>query len=278
MFRSVIISLCVAVTLAGSMSTAVAQQFRVFTRVERVYSDDNNNEHTELMARSITYFYAGRVYDCIPQVGEITIFEPSHDRFVVINTVNMLVTTVPFDEISRRLDQAREETKSYALRLRDRSPREATQIAEPLLFQLTPKFQEQFDPAMGKLILSSPRFTYLVDSQSPAMPECGTAYLNYADWAARLNHVLHPHSLYPEPRLQLNQALRAHQQIPAKVQLRVAFDKPLHLQAEHRFDWELLNRDRQDISHWEMLLKSDKLKEVSFPEYQKSIVLAAGKR
>ncbi len=278
MFRSVFFIACIALTFAVNAVPAFAQQFRVFTRVERVVTDDNNNEHTELMARSITYFYAGRVYDCIPQVGEITIFEPNQDRFIVINTVNMLVTTVPFDEISRRLDQAREETKSYALRLRERSQREATQIAEPLLFQLAPQFQEQFDPTMSKLTLSSPRFSYVVDCQSPAMPECGAAYLNYADWAARLNHVLHPHSLYPEPRLQLNHALRRQQMIPSKVQLRVAFDKQLHLQAEHRFDWELLNRDRQDISHWELLLKSDKLKEVSFPEYQKSIVLAAGKK
>lgn len=277
MFR-LVIQITIASLAFLASSTALAQQFRVFTRVERLVTDDQHNEHSELMARSITYFYAGRVYDCIPQVGEVTIFEPGHDRFVVINTVNMLVTTVPFSEISLRLDQARDETKSYAQQLRERSARDALQIAEPLLFQLAPQFQEQFDPIASKLTLSSPRFAYVVDCQSPALPECGAAYLNYADWAARLNHVLHPQSLYPEPRLQLNDALRRQQQIPAKVQLRVAFDKPLHLQAEHRFDWELLSRDRQDISHWELLLKSGKLKEVSFREYQRSIVLAAGKK
>ncbi len=278
MFRSALLGLLALLTGLHWPAPASAQQFRVYTQVKRITVDEQDNEHRELMARSVSLFYAGKVYDWIPVVGEVTIFEPAQERFIVIGTRQMLVTFVPFDEIMRRLDQARDETKSYALQLRERSQREATQIAEPLLFQLSPQFQKQFEPATKQLVLSSPRFTYSVECQSSDIPESADAYLNYADWGARLNHVLHPQSLYPEPRLQLNQALRVHHQIPSKVQLRVAFDKPLHLLAEHRSDWELLSDDRQSINHWELLLKNENLKEVSFREYQRAVVLSASKK
>lgn len=273
MSRSTWFMICLMFWGLTAAPLAVAQQFSVYTRVERVPPDDNAGSKPELMARSLSLFYASKVYDWIQQVGEVTIFEPTHNRFIILNTRKMLVTVVSFDEILRLLDAAHDETKSYALRLRERSSRDAAQFAEPLLFQLAPKFQANFEPTDHKLYLTSPRFSYFVDCQDPDISESAEAYLNYADWAARLNHVLHPQSLYPEPRLQLNQALRAHHQIPIKVQLRVNFDKPLHLQAEHRFGWELTNDNRQWIHHWEQLLKSDQLKEVSFREYQQAILM-----
>ncbi len=249
-----------------------AQQFRVYTRVLRV-GIDQPEEKPEVIARSLTLFHAGKVYDLVPAAGEVTIFEPAHERFIVFSARQMLATTVTFDEIRRLLDSARDETRNYAERLKERRDRESLTVVEPLLFQLSPKFNEKYDETENRLTLKSPRFNYAVECQYPEIPEALESYLSYADWAARLNHVLHPHSLYPEPRLKLNNALREHQRIPSKVELQVAFDRPLHLQAEHRFDWSLSADDRQSISHWEGLMKKSDMKVVSFREYQRSVIL-----
>ena len=272
MLRLLITLAAIAVASAGTL--AQAQQFRVYTVVERL-TGDSAEMKAEVVARSVTLFHARKVYDWIPSVSEVTVYEPAQERFVIYNGKHEISTTASFDEIQRLLDSARDETRNFAMRLKERSDREAQTIAGPLLFQLAPKFEEKFEPTSHKLTLSSPRFGYSVECSQPAIPEALPAYLDFADWAARLNHVLHPHSLYPEPRLQLNQALRTHQQIPSKVELRVDFDRPLHLQATHRFDWVLSSKDRQDINHWETLLKSPKTKEVSFRDYQRTVVMGS---
>ena len=261
-----------AIALVSVSGLAQAQQFRVYTVVERM-TGDSTEMKAEVVARSVTLFHARKAYDWIPSIGEVTVYEPAQERFVIYSGKHEIVTTASFDEIQRLLDSARDETRNLAMRLKERSDREAQTIAGPLLFQLAPTFEETFEPTNHKLTLASPRFGYSVECSQPAIPEAVPAYLDFADWAARLNHVLHPRSLYPEPRLQLNQALRIHQQIPSKVELRVDFDRPLHLQATHRFDWVLSTKDRQDINHWETLLKSPKTKEVSFRDYQRTVVL-----
>lgn len=261
-----------AIVFVSANRLAEAQQLRVYTVVERLEGEASEMK-SEVIARSLTLFHARKVYDWIPSVGEVTIYEPSYERFILFDSNRMLVTTASFEEIQRLLDSARDETRNFAMRLKERSDREAQTIAGPLLFQLAPKFDETFEPTSHKLTLTSPRFSYVVECGQPPIPETLTAYLDYTDWAARLNHVLHPHSLYPEPRLKLNQALRTHEQLPMKVALRVAFDRALHLQATHRFDWDLSSDDRQRINHWETLLKSPNIKEVSFRDYQRAVVL-----
>lgn len=260
--------------LLSCCQLADAQQFRVYTKVSRI-GIDVPEDKPEVIARSLTLFHAGKVYDYVPAAGEVTVFEPAHERFIVFSSFQMLATTVTFEEIKRLLDSARDETRNYAQRMKERSDRESQSVVEPLLFQLAPKFVESYDDASHQLRLTSPRFAYAVECSDPEIPEALNAYLGYTDWAARLNHVLHPHSLYPEPRLRLNQALRAHQHIPSKVELQVAFDRPLHLQAEHRFDWTLNADDRQNINHWESLLKKSDMKEVSFREYQRAVILGS---
>ncbi len=270
MLRLLITLAAIAFVSAGSF--AQAQQLRVYTVVERIEGGAAELK-VEVIARSLTLFHARKVYDWIPSVGEVTVYEPARERFTLFDSNRMLVTTAKFDEIQRLLDSARDETRSFAMRLKERSDREAQTIAGPLLFQLSPQFEEKFEPTSRKLMLSSPRFSYVVECSQPPIPEALSVYLDYADWAARLNHVLHPHSLYPEPRLKLNQALRTHQQIPMKVALHVDFDRTLHLQATHRFDWDLSADDRQRINHWETLMKSPNIKEVCFRDYQRAVVL-----
>ena len=267
--RVTLLVLAAMAALAGN--DANAQQFWVYTRVSRPIVEADKPVD-EVVARSLTLFHAGRVYDWIPTVGEVTVFEPAHKRFVILSSKNMIATRVSFDEIERLISSARDETSNYVDRLLERGGNDAKTLVEPLEFQLAPAFKESFSTESQELKLMSPRFAYVVDCREPEVPEGLDAYLTYADWAARLNYVLHPQSFNPEPRLQLNESLRKIKRIPSKVQLRVEFDKPLRLQAEHQFGWKLRSTDRERIGHWETLFKGDKLEWVTFRDYQKAML------
>jgi hypothetical protein len=263
--------LLVALFVSGTASDALAQQFWVYTRVTRPVKQ-NNKPAEAVVARSLTLFHAGRVYDWIPSVGELVVLEPSHKRFVILSSKKMIATKVSYEEINRLIASARDETGNYADRLLERGGKNAKAIAEPLKFQLNPKFKETYDPDSRELKLASPRFSYVVDCREAEIPESVTLYLAYADWAARLNYVLHPQTLFPEPRLRLNESLRRLERIPATVQLQVEFDRPLRLKAEHQFGWKLRSKDRQRINHWENLLKNEKLAWMTFRRYQETIL------
>jgi hypothetical protein len=122
------------------------------------------------------------------------------------------------------------------------------------------------------LDLESPKLEYHVNCGTTPIPEAVEAYMEFADWTAKLNHVMHPRSLYPAPRMKLNESLRQHKVLPVKVRLRVDFDQPLHLQADHRFAWELEKIDKQSIQHWENKVGDPSLQSLKFRDYQKAIL------
>jgi hypothetical protein len=95
----------------------------------------------------------------------------------------------------------------------------------------------------------------------------------YADWMARLNFVLHPQSLYPDARLSLNESLRTRNMYPTEVRLFQDTNDKSHLRAEHRISRALDSTDRMMITEWESQLKTGKLKEVTFREYQEAILI-----
>ena len=77
--------------------------------------------------------------------------------------------------------------------------------------------------------MNSEQIDYLVKTGSSPNPEDAMKYLEYADWAARLNHILHSEALLPEPRLAVNAALRNRKRIPLTVDLRVPAEGEVHL-------------------------------------------------
>lgn len=256
-------------------SAASAQQFRVFTEVTEPTADPRPGDKPRVVARSLTLFHAGKVFDYLPSpVGEVSVFEPAHRRFVLFNGPKMIATTVTFAEIERLLETARNETQNYARQLERRNDPGAQAIVEPLKFALDPQFSQQFDPVQQQLTLRSPRFSYSVECATPETQEASGAYLNYADWAARLNYVLHPNSLFPAPRLQLNEQLKSHGLLPVSVALDVRFDSRVRRNAAHKFGWDLLKDDRQHINHWEYLMRGEKLEWMTFREYQRALLKA----
>lgn len=261
----------IALVALVASPAAQAQQFKVTTRVTQLTFDEREPERT--LSRSLTLFHAGRVYDWIPSVGEITVVDPAHDRFIVFSSRKKIGAQVPFEEVTRMLGTARDETSNWVARMIQSGNPKSIRVAEPLKFQLAPKFEKTFDLASKTLTLKSPRLSYIVDCQQVESNELLDAYLEYADQAARLNYVLYPDTLYPEPRLVLNDVLRKQKQLPSRVQLKVDFDQPLRLQAEHRFSWQLSSYDRRYLNQWQRQMDGPEIEWVSFREYHRRVIV-----
>jgi hypothetical protein len=273
MKRSFIITGLILVISAGLNSAAFAQQFRVYTEVTIPPENPQPGKMKgTVVAQSLTIFHAGRVFDWLKTAGEVTILEEAHERFIIFNGRKLIATTVDFKEIERLLAAARDETSNHAERLLTRDDRDAHAIATSLQFQLNPSFKHSFEQSSLFLDLNSPKLQYHVNCGTTPIPEAVNAYMKYADWTAKLNHVMDPRSLYPASRLKLNESLRKHKVLPVKVHVKVEFEQPMILQADHRFAWQLEKIDRESIQFWEQKLKDPALKWMNFRGYQKAIL------
>ncbi len=263
-------------------ATASAQEFRVYTRVydrslsaERLQSGDAP-EASPIVSRSITLFHAGKAYDFMPALNEIIIFEPArpHRRFTILNTHRNVATSITFDELNAMLNVARAQTKTSLDTLQSGGDTAHERVLAAIAFQLAPQFDERYDPASKRLLLQSAGLTYRATCSPVAAPELAGAYLRYADWMCRLNYVLHPGLLLPEPRLALNASLQRKGMVPVNVELEADFDTRVHLQAQHDFHWELDAKDRALINDWETQLKSRTIERMTIHEYQRAMLVS----
>lgn len=261
-----------AVCAAGlSCREAAAQGFRVFTTVHDMAGAGEP-------VRAVTLFHAGKVYDHVDVGGEVIVYEPTQDRFRILNPKRRIVTTAAFGEIQAKLKVAREETAKHAANLSESPDPDAARVAAMLKFQLDPRFEESFDEKTGVLVLDGGLIRYEVRTVDPQRPGIAEAYLDCADWVCRLNYVLHPGPVLPEPRIAVNQALRARGRLPESVELKVMIDPPIHRRAEHTAHFDLNAQDRASIHQWESLLKGDAVREIPLMEYQKVVTLTAKAR
>ena len=151
----------------------------------------------------------------------------------------------------------------------------AERMADTITFQLHPKFEQSYDPMKETLVLSSPSLTYRVETRKWAEADQVERYLAYADWTARLNFILHPNSLLPEPRITLNEALRSlNGRMPISVELDLRPGENLHLRAAHQLTRNLSEDDHSRIAKWEVDLKSKNVHRVPFLSYQQSVLLS----
>jgi hypothetical protein len=265
-----------AATFAGTGlvgdRAAVAQDFHVDTTVEAV-----TPRETKQMSRSVTLFHAGKTYDFIQDMGELVVFDPAHDQFTLLNTQQRRATRVHEDEINRMVQMGEQALANYVKTLRASGKPEAQELVDALLFQFHPQFaQKTTQTDRGPLIdLDSNYFHYQVLGAPPPTPAHGAAYLNYADWIIRLNYVLNPGKTLPEQRIKLDAALRQAQLIP----IEVTFGDPntLQVRARHRIYWDLSDRDRELIRQWDNFLLRSDLKNVSFQDYQRSLLLSVAR-
>ncbi|QDU37078.1 hypothetical protein Mal4_13810 [Maioricimonas rarisocia] len=254
-------------------SVCMAQDMRVYTTVSKVSASEGQ---PQVIARTLTLFHAGKVYDHIEEVGEVVIFEPIHNRFRILNG-NYVATTVPFDQLQQLLRVARSEAVRYLDDLDESADPREQRIVPALKFQLNPLLRQEYADETGRLQMIGDYLSYDVQTAAIEQATLLDQYLAYADWACRLNYVLHPQSMYPESRLQLNDALRNRRRLPTTVSLTARVDAEIQLRAEHRFGWELHAFDKDQINKWERLLQSDRIRWVSFHEYQQQVMTASSK-
>lgn len=265
-----------AMLMLSEVSVSVqAQDLKIRTHVYHIAPDSSGELASHEQAVSLTIFHAGRTYDYIDSAKEVIIFEPSHNRFTILNAARSLTTTVDFDEVNQILKVARHETEKYLEQLEQQNKGELPASAVAVRSQLNPEFEETWKPVSKELDLHNASLRYVANCEPANDISVHESYLRYADWMARLNFVLHPQSLYPAGRLRLNEALRTRQLYPTEVRLYYDRDARTHLKAEHRFTWSLDFTDRMMINQWESELKNGKLKSVSFREYQEAMVLSS---
>jgi hypothetical protein len=251
----------------ADLRDAAAQDMRVYTTVRAV---GENRQNSPILAESLTLYHAGKMYDYMENVGEVMIFEPEQHRFTLLGA-NYIGATVTFAEIQQFLNAARGEAENY---LSTPAPDAGTrQLIAGLRFQLSPRFKEEL--RSDRLRLVGDILTYDVKTEAPPEGAPWKAYLDYTDWAARLNYLMHPQSLLPESRLKLNERLREHKRLPVQVVLTARLDTDLHLRAEHRYGWALQPIDRQFIDQWERKRESASIRWVSLHEYHKELLTKA---
>ncbi len=252
----------VLVTFLAITVPAQAQQFGVYTKV---FAIDGKSE--SVVARSLTIFHAGKVYDYLDGVGEVTIHDPARKQITIVDLGRRITTDLTHDELRRFLALAEDQLKT---RLSSSAGGNSSpQATELLQFQLAPRFSSKVRDNQKGLSLTSPRFRYAVDWTTADSDGTLQAYLDYADTAAMLNSVLHPHAFLPGPRLELNRELRQAGKLPVVVRLSVSTEPPLELRVEHQWNWKHTTKDRDQINHWEQLLRSNSLRKLTFPEFQR---------
>lgn len=262
------ISFLLAVCVVSS--PAFGQGLRIEAAVSRQVPATDAAE--ELLSTSVTLLSGGKAYDFVASADEVIIFKPTARAYTILNMARELSTTVTQEEILHLLAGRRSESMKY---IRELQKPLSARVSRSLLFQLDPKFDAQFRPDTGLLTLKSASWKYSVQThewQDDAQIE---EYLDYADGIAQLNYVLHPNSLFPEPRMELNRHLRNHGVLPTSIHLDLRPDDPVVLKAEYKFVLELNKADRRLIRRWESVATDGSLRKLPFRRYQETVLTAA---
>jgi hypothetical protein len=210
-------------------------------------------------SRSLTLFQAGMVYDFMFDPSEVTIFDKSAGRFVLLNMAKQEQTEVTTAEIDAFIEKLK--------RLADKQK-------DPLSkFFADPKFEERFDAASGELSLTSPWVSYRMITEAAKDPAISAEYRDFSDGYSRLNAMLNPGSRPPMARLQVNQALAGREVLAREVNLTMTsikddIQQKTVLRSEHDFSANLSASDLDQIRGARE--SRDKFKMVPYDKYKKN--------
>src|SRR5207245_694382 len=111
--------------------------FRVYTRIydARDAVEPVQKNDAQPKARSTSLFHAGKVYDSLGTGNQMTIFQPAHERFVVVDGSRRLATLIPFEYIENKLFQARKSAEKKLAELQTQPSPQTAQLAARIQFQ-----------------------------------------------------------------------------------------------------------------------------------------------
>lgn len=270
LLRRSLMSLLTCIGLMNCVCLAVAQDMRIYTTVSSI---GDSTAKAQLLSHSLTLFHAGKVYDFMEDIGEVVILDTARHRFVILGG-NYAATEVSFAEVHQFLESAKVKSDEYLAEVVSQGDDAKLRRAQALAFQLKPTLKKNYSSENGLLTLQGEFLSYRVETAVGEDPQFLARYLEYADWAARLNYVLHPHAAYPAARIQLDEELRHLGRLPTTVELSASLEHPVKLRAKHEFR-ELQAIDRQLINRWEQQLRSSQTRWVTFHDYQQRLL--AGK-
>lgn len=204
-----------------------AQDFRMESWVYR-------GKEKEPVSESLTLFKGGMVYDfALPELNEITVFDPSHARFVLLDCkrqVKTVLTTVEILEWVEDLKLRQGSTKDY-------------------LFE--PKFEESYDAESRWIAMTGKDdnpISYrakLLDPR-PADAAYVKEYRRFADWYSRLN-AAYKGNLHTLARIPLNKAIAERGGVPEEVELTISGWGGKAVRSRHLFNWKLSATDLKRI-------------------------------
>jgi len=231
----------------------------------RVDTDIYVGNQKEPIAQNLTIFTSGLVYD-FPLAGpeEITVFDPAHRRFVLLDCQRKVKTTLTTTEILE-----------YAAAMKA----QLLDVGGVFAFAANPQFERHVDEENGRLTLSSDLMTYRTKGAKPKLESAVSGYRNFADWYARLN-ATRPGNLPPFARIELNKAIAEAGLIPKEVELRISpknrlVGRKLVVRSHHSVYWQVTNTDRKRVETAGTYLVS--FQSVSFKDYQRELLAASGR-
>ncbi len=269
MWSKIVYLCCISLLVFATDTQLVAQDYRILTTIYKINTGPKNKPKPIYAGRNLTIFHAGEAYDRIEGVNEITIYQPARRQFTIFSEARMLATEISFEKIQEiQLDMDRQ-TREYIQFLKKKGDDSSLREAKTLEFQLLPQFLEKFDARKKKLTMSSNQYSYTVKTIAKVNPEIARGYLEYADWMARLNPLLHSTAMFPAPRLQVNESLRARDLMPQQVDRQRHIVSGAHLQAQHEVKWKLDKSDERSIYEWKRMLQSDEMKWIDFAKFKR---------
>ena len=218
--------------VAGAATAACADDFRIENEVFL------GNEK-EPRAESTTIFQDGVVYDYLKQPPEVTVFDKTHGRFILLDTVRRVKTELTAGEV-----------EDFIRRLKQR----ASQQKDPFIqFMANPSLQQRFDEGSGELVFDSDWINYRLLTTGAKSQAMSRQYRDFCDGYCLLNTMLNPGARPPFARLQINEALERREMLPREVHLtlrpkRGFRPRRINIRSEHRLRSRLVESDRRRVA------------------------------
>lgn len=187
-----------------------------------------------------TIFRSGFVYDFVTDPNkqhgpETTIFDSLRGRFVVIDPQRQVWTQLSTEAL-----------KTFTAKIKLDAA--ASQHAV-LNFMAEPKFKEETD---GEgMAFKSHWLEYRLRTMPAKSTRAVEQYAEFSQWSAQMNVRLTPNMLPPFARMAISRTLAERGLLPTDVQMTLDANQPgiskVTLRATHRYQWTLLEPDRQRI-------------------------------
>ena len=221
----------------------------------RIDTDVFLGDAREPFAENVTIFTDGLVYD-FPLAGprEITVFDPSGGRFVLLDVDRKVKTTLSIQELLEF---------TAAMKVH------AAEMGGWFAAAAEPDFEQQHD-GDGAVTMRARLLAYRAQGQRPEIRAAVATYREFADWYARLN-ATRPGSLPPFARIELNRVMAERDLIPDEVELTLSppdhsSDRTVVIRSRHLPSWRVSSADRKRIETAGIYMAE--FRAVGFAEYR----------